>query len=723
MDDSGIREVISFCRTCIAACGTRLKIDAQDRIVEVRGDKEQPLARGYLCFKGLQAEEAHHGPARILHPLKRQPDGSFERIGLEQALDEIAGKVRPYVEAGNPNAIATFIGNCGFVASSAFTMQRGFMAAIGSQAYYTTATIDSPNKMVVFERQGGWAAGSPTLEESEVALVFGSNPRISHFCNGLVTSDPTRRIRDAVRGGLKLIVVDPRETETAHYAALQLQPIPGQDAAIAGAMLRIVLAEGWYDRDFVERYTTPEGMAALRQAVEPFTESYAEERAGLPPGQIRAAAQMFARDCKRGAAFSGTGLGMAPYANVAQHLISALNIVCGRFRRAGDRLLVDLFAPEPKVHEGVIPPPRTFEKVPPGRIRGPGLLLGERLSGTLPDEILTPGEGQVRCLFVLGGNPGNSVPDTPRMMEAFEALDVSVAIEPYMTATARHCQYILPPTMAYERADLPTHAGGGSLYTVNWLQYAAPVIDPPRGSQVCEDWYPFWAIASRLGIAIDYDGKGPLPLDRKPTTDELLEIRLKGACVSLEELKKYPSGKLFAKDEWVVQPVRPEDTSRFDMMPTDALAELQEYLRTGGARDEIVSHGKRYGYLLSSRRIPDVMCSTGTELANTRRRCPTNPLFVNPDDMSDIGIVSGDMVRITSDYGSVVAFAEADDGMRPGVVSIAHGWGGEAQDGANEWDGIANVNLLIAGHRDYAQVSAMPRMSAIPVNVEFVRRT
>lgn len=721
MDETGIREVTSFCRTCIAACGTRLKIDAQDRIVQVRGDKDQPLTRGYLCFKGLQAEEAHHGPARILHPLKRQPDGSYTRIDLERALDEIAEKIGPYLEAGDPNAVAMFVGNCGFLASAAFTMQRGFMAAIGSQAYYTTATIDSPSKMVAFERQGGWAAGTPTLEQSEVALVFGSNPRVSHFCNGFVTSDPTRRLRAAASDGLKLIVVDPRETETAHYATMQLQPIPGQDAAIAGAMLRIILDEGWHDAEFVDRYATPEGLMALRQAVEPFTESYAEQRAGLSPGQIRAAAELFARDYRRGSAFSGTGMCMAAHSNVAQHFVNALNIVCGRFQRAGDKLLVDLFGPDPDVHEGVIPPPRTFERVPPGRVRGPGALLGERLSGTLPDEILTPGREQVRCLIVLGGNPGNSVPDTPRMMEAFEALDVSVAIEPYMTATARHSHYILPPTMPYERADLPTHAGGGSLYTVNWLQYTPPVIGPPEGSEVCEDWYPLWAIAKRLGVVIDYDGKGPLPMDNRPATDDLLEIRLRGACVSLDELKKFPSGKLFEKDEWVVRPARPGDNGRFDLMPPDVEAELQEYLRARGAQDEIVSNGKRFSYLLSSRRMPDVMCSTGTELANTRRRNPSNPLYVNPEDMAEIGIADGDLVRISSDYGSVVAFAEADDSMRPGIVSLAHGWGGEAIEGANQRDGVANVNLLIAGHRDYAAVSAMPRMSAIPVNVDLVR--
>ncbi len=718
MNETGIREVTSFCRTCIAACGTRLQIDSNDRIVQVRGDKEQPLTRGYLCFKGLQAEEAHHGPARILHPLKRQPDGSFKRIELERALDEIADKMRPYYESGDRNAIALFIGNCGYMASAAYTMQRGFMAAIGSRAYYTTATIDSPNKMVVFERQGGWAAGMPTLEQSEVAMVFGSNPRVSHFCNGFVTSDPTRRLREAARDGLKLIVIDPRETETAHYATLQLQPIPGQDSAIAGAMLRIILDEGWHDAEFANRYTTPEGLAALRKAVEPFTEAYAERRAGLAPGQIRAAAELFARDYKRGSAFSGTGLGMAPFSNVAQHFINSLNIVCGRFLRAGDKFPVNLFGPEPEVHEGVIPPPRTFEMVPPGRTRGAGALLGERLSATLPDEILMPGKGQVRCLIVLGGNPGNSVPDTSRMMQAFEALDVSLAIEPYMTATAKHASYILPPTLPYERGDLPTFAGGVSLYTVNWLQYAPPVISPPEGSEVCEDWYPLWAIARRLGIAIDYDGKGPLPTDRKPTTEELLEIRLRGACVSWEELKKYPSGKLFDRDDWVVRPARPGDTGRFDLMPADVEAELHDYLQTKGGPGDYISHGKRFGYLLSSRRMRDVMCSNGTELANTRKRNPSNPLYVNPADMDHIGISDGDLVRVSSDHGSVVAFVETDDTMRPGVVSLAHGWGGEAIEGANEWDGVANVNLLIAGDRDFAAVSAMPRMSAIPVNIE-----
>ncbi|MCB2078366.1 MAG: molybdopterin-dependent oxidoreductase, partial [Novosphingobium sp.] len=342
MSENATREVQSFCRICTGGCGVRLTVDADDRIVSVKGDKDQPMSKGYVCFKGLQAEEAHHGPARILRPLKRMPDGSFAEIGLELALDEIAEKLRPYYESGNRDAIALFNGNGASLCSSAHGMHFSFPASLGTSAHYTTVTIDQSNKIVSFERLGGWPAGPQGVEGSDVAMLFGANPIISHACVGFLFADPKRRLKDAKDNGLKLIVIDPRETETAREADIHLQPIPGQDAAIAGGLIRIILDEGWHDADFTGRFCTPEGMAALREAVDPLTEVMVEQRAGLKPGQLRAVAEMFARDSRRGAVYSATGPSFSPHGNLTQHLMDTLNVICGRFRRAGDSITLDV---------------------------------------------------------------------------------------------------------------------------------------------------------------------------------------------------------------------------------------------------------------------------------------------------------------------------------------------------------------------------------------------
>lgn len=720
MSEAGIREAVSFCRICGGGCGVRLKIDEHDAIVDIQGDKDQPMSKGYMCFKGLQAEEAHHGPARLLQPLKRMPDGSFAPIALEAALDEIAEKLRPYYESGDRDGIALFGGNGSALCSSAQGMHVSFMAALGSTAHYTTVTIDQSNKLVGFERMGGWAAGLHSVDSSEVALLFGANPIVSHACMGFLLADPARRLRQITRQGLKLIVIDPRRTETARHADLALQPIPGQDAAIAGALIRIVLDEGWGDEDFCRRFVTAETMAALRQAVDPFSEATVEQRAGLEPGQLRAVAELFARDNKRGAAFTSTGVSMAPFSNLAQHLIDCLNVVCGRYRRAGEKIDVDMLKAGYPVAEEVIPPPRSWSGQAPGRTRGVAQLGGERLTATLADEILTPGKGQVRALFVGGANPISSVPDTRRMAQALEALDLLVVIDPYMTVTARHADYVLPPKMQYERADLPMSFASFTLWTDNWSQYTPPIISPPPGSEICDEWYVFWAIAKRLGFAIDFMGKGSLPMDHPPTTDDLLALRLKGARVSLDELKAWPSGHIWNAADDVVQPGNPQAPGRFDLMPDDVAREIAQFIALPVSAGSIRSQGREFSHLLSNRRLRDVFCSNGTQLGKTRKRLPYNPAFMHPDELGKLGFASGDPIRITSDHGSILAVAQPDATVRPGVVSLAHGWGGDPVEPGDDWDGGANVNLLIACDRDIEDINAMPRMSAIPVNLERV---
>jgi anaerobic selenocysteine-containing dehydrogenase len=392
------RTATSFCRICPACCVMVLTIDDNERIVNIKPDKQHPMTKGYACFKGLQAEDAHHSPRRILRPLKRQPDGTFTEISSEQAFDEIAEKMRAIIDREGVEAISMFTGNGSVLTSSAVAMQSSFWAALGSTQRYSTMTLDQSAKIVSFERMGGWAAGMPDLEQSNVALMFASNPLNSHSATGYLVVDPTRRLKRAKARGLKLIVIDPRDTETARHADLFVQPLPGQDAVIAAGLLRIILREGWHDREFCDRYVSVSGLQILREMVKPFTPDMVATRAGIESAQLHAVAEMFARDHKKGHAYASTGTNMAPYSNVAQHMVDCLNVVCGRFRRPGDRMVVDMLAPESSVRAEVIPPPRSWQQFPASRIRGIGRLMGEKLSGTLAEEILTPGEGQINVI-------------------------------------------------------------------------------------------------------------------------------------------------------------------------------------------------------------------------------------------------------------------------------------------------------------------------------------
>jgi anaerobic selenocysteine-containing dehydrogenase len=522
---------------------------------------------------------------------------------------------------------------------------------------------------------------------------------------------------------LKLIVIDPRNTETARNADLVLQPYPGQDAAIAGGLIRLILEEGWEDRAFCDAHVGAERMAELRRAVEPLTEDHVEHRAGLRPGDLRRVAEMFARDGKVRGIYGATGPAMQPFSNLAQHLVDCLNMICGGFLREGEQVhRINAMGPVKPVHAEVIPAMRGWEPGGPSRIRGVRSLYGERPTGTLTDEILTPGDEQIRALILGGGNPLTSFPDQRRAVEAMQALDLLVSIDPWRGPGSSFAHYILPPTMQYERADLPLNLPGYACWPGSWVQYAAPAIRPPEGSDVVEDWYVYWGIAKRLGKTIVFDGKEALDMEATPTCDDLLSVQLKGAPITLDELKEYPHGLHVDVDAGLVQPARPDATAQFDPMPEDVKEELAGFLASACEPGRHVRDGKTFTHLMSTRRMRDLFNSNGRHVRTVRKRTPYNPAYLHPDDLAALGIVAGDRIEILSAHGRIAAIAGEDRDVKPGVVSIAHGWG--ALPGSNEDPSVTGsaVNALIDTDRHFEPINAMPHMSAVPVNITPMRR-
>ena len=710
-----LRQARSFCRICAAHCSMVLTIDDDaQRIIAIKGDKESPLSRGYVCFKGLQAEEAHHGPARLLRPLKRQEDGSFTEIESERALDEIADKMQAIVAKGGAQAVAAFKGTAGTLFAT-HMIQLDFLRALGSSQFFSVNTIDQSAKFVSFGRMGAWAAGTPDIDQSEVLLFFGCNPLISHSTMPVMGPDPKRTLERAKARGMKLICIDPRRTETAQYADVHLQPLPGRDTAIAAAMIRLILDNAWHDTAFTTAHVGPEWLALLRAAVAPFTPEFVASIAEVDTSTLIAAARMFALEARSGSAFASTGPSMAPFSNTMQHLVDTLNVICGRYRRAGQTAVVDMINPPDPIHAEVIPAPRPWEHYPPSRIRGAGMLGFDRLSSTLPDEILTPGEGQIRALLVSGANPATCIPDQDKAVAALRNLELLVVIDPYMSATAKLAHYVLPPTMMYERPDLPIAVPGFNIGTTAWSQYTPAVLPTPAGSDLVDDWYPYWALAKRLGLRLEFAGTElDLTLNRPPTTNEMLELRARHGRITLEELKadreRFPAGRIYDHPSALVQPPRPGASAKFEVMPPDVAAELDEFLASDLAQPH--RGNAAHPYLLITRRMNRVMNSTGNKLAGTLRHDPVNPAYLHPDELERMRLLPGDMVEVASEHGRIETVVAADTTLRPGVVSISHCWGGLPGEGPG-----GNVNQLIPADRHLAPINAMPRMSAVPVNV------
>lgn len=706
-----VREHRSFCRLCMAHCGMVLTLDENERLIGIHGDKDDTQSLGYACFKGLQAPATHYSPERILHPLKRREDGTFERIELERALDEIAERTARILQRDGGEAIAGYRGSQGIITSSAALMLPAWLKALGSPKFFTSATIDQSAKLVSLGRIGLWPAGRVPFAQSDVLMIFGGNPLVSVASNGFDFRNPNKRLKEAKTRGMKLIVIDPRRSETARHADVFLQPRPGEDVSVAAGLLHIILAEGWEDREFCARYV--DQLDVLRAVVAPFTPEYVQRRADVPADDLRAAAELFAH--RRGPVASGTGPNMGPHSNLAEHLFECLNVVCGRFLREGERIPnPGVLSPRWPRRAQVIPAPRWWEHGFKSRIGGYGVIDGEMMTGILADEILQPGTGQVRALFNDGGGIANAVPDQRKIVDALRSLELLVSIEPFMTPTAQLSHYILPPKMHYERPDLPMFVYEGFIYPEPFTRYTPPVLPVPEGSELVDDWYVFWAVAQRLGIAIDYDGER-LDMQHPPTTDELLAIIARRAPRPLEEIRQHPLGLVFDELVQYVEPAEDGADSRFTVMPEDVVAEMQAVAAEPLDAVARLRDGSRATHLLAVRRNRNLYNSTGRFVTSIRERAPHNLAYLHPDDIAALGLSEGAALEITSDYGSIVAQTAADDSLRSGVVSISHGFGGLPDAGGDYARDGVSTNLLTSTDAELQSINAMPRMSALAV--------
>ncbi|WP_174189371.1 molybdopterin-dependent oxidoreductase, partial [Nocardia barduliensis] len=484
---------VSYCRLCASSCGVLLDLE-DGRIARVLGDARHPITRGYTCPKGRRAGDLAHGPDRLTTSLRRTGD-TLLPIRADQATIEIAGRLREITERHGPDSVALFMGTQQNFAALTPPMAHAWFRGTGSHKLFSTMTIDQSAKWVVAERMGSYLGGRQRLEDADVWLLAGTNPVVSGNGgdgDGAVPHTPSVTLRAARARGLRLIVVDPRRTETAALADLHLAPRPGTDAVLFAGLLRVILTESGLDAAFCARFAAD--LDALSAAVSMVTPAVVEARCGLPPDLLHAAARMFARG-PRGMATTGTGVCMGPHSNLTEHLVTAMNVVCGRYRREGepadDRAVLARSVP-PRAE--VAPPTRGAAGFR-SRIGGFRALRGELPSGILADEILEPGPDRVRALIVSGGNPATALPDRARTERALRSLELLVCLDPRLSATARLAHYVIAPPTMYERADHTVIME--PFFPRPFAQYTPAVLAPPPG--VVEDWRFFFDLAVASG--------------------------------------------------------------------------------------------------------------------------------------------------------------------------------------------------------------------------------
>ncbi len=707
----------TFCRFCHAACPLHVDVEinstgarTQEVVVAVRGIMEDPLFEGYTCIKGRQLADQHHAPDRLRNPLQRSDDGSFAEVTSKNALDDIAHRVQAIIAAHGPRAVATYTGTGAFQNSISMPVTQAFHSGIGSPSFYTSITIDQPAHLTSRLRMGAWEAGWQNFRDADVLLAIGYNPLVSSYApaGGLQGTNPFVRLRRAKERGMKLIVIDPRRSELASFADLWLPVKPGEDPTLLAGLINVILQENLHDKDFCDRWV--DQLDVLRSAVAPFNPEMVATRCEVDAADVLTAARMFAAG-PRGTAGTGTGPNMAAHSTLMEHLALTLNAICGRVNREGDVLESGNFLYPGDTRRAQVIAPSDPAPGTPHRVRGLKGMPGEMLTNALAEEILEPGEGKVRCLFVCGGNPVVAFPDQLKTIAAMKDLELLVVIDHRMTPTAELAHYVIPPRLELERADVPTVMD--RRFASAYVSYTPAVLQ--ADGDLLSEWEVFAGLAQRLGTPIPLPG-GDLPLDGSANDDMVLDYAFAKSRLPMSEIRAKRST---IHEELAIKVVAadPDASARFAVAPPDVVEEIAVVLseKTGA---EVIDgfDATKFPFRLISRRLKHVLNSLGREIPGLARVGTTNAAYMNPLDMRDLSLSDGELVRITSPSGEVVGVAEGSDTIKRGVISMSHSWGGSITDEDVRLHGTPTNRLCtVDSGRD--PINGMAIQSAIPIAV------
>ncbi|MFC7674564.1 molybdopterin-dependent oxidoreductase [Mycolicibacterium sp. GCM10028919] len=721
-----------ICRICSAHCGVLATV-VDGRLTKVTGDPDNPMFKGYTCSKGRALPDIHNNPQRLLHSQKRQPDGTYAAIDAERATDEIAERLRHLIDTYGPRSVALYIGtNCLPYPASPLTA-NAFIRAIESPMFFTANTIDQPGKQIALAAHGHWLGGDVPFDEADSWMLVGTNPLVSKAI-GIPGQNPGQNLRAAIGRGMKLVVIDPRRSQTAARAAIHIQPRPGEDVAIIAGMINLIIREGLCDNDFLAEHVA--GFEELASAVSGFTPEYVAQRADVPVEQLIDAARLFATfGDRRGMVNAGTGANFGLHGNLLEYLCLSLTTICGRWQRAGERVtrpntLMPAYTAKAQAH----PPYEGWGYGERLRVRGLTDTVAGMPTAALADEILLEGEGRVRALICVGGNPMAAWPDQRKTHRALESLDLLVTLDTEMSLTSRLADYVIAPMMQMETpamtqgSELIKYYASGTGIPAAYAQYAPRLVDPPEGSDLMEEWKFFLGLAKRMDLQmffVNFFGAGggrfmesaPVVVtmdgDTQLTTEDLFEEMCANSRIPLADVAAHPHGKVFDVDA-VVAERDPGCSDRLDVGNAVMLAELADVM----AEDFDAARGDTaFPLRLIPRRHGSFMNSSGTNLAKLNGGKAYNPAYMHPDAIEALGLVSGDLVTVTSPHDFIPSVVEADDTLRRDVIAMHHAFGGLPSEDDEVRERGSNVGRLVPTDVEYDAISGLPRQGNIPVRV------
>jgi anaerobic selenocysteine-containing dehydrogenase len=744
------RTVFRTCPLCEATCGLEISVNPQEQIVRIRGDKDDVFSHGFICPKGSTLKQLHEDPDRLRKPMVKR-NGVHVEVSWQEAWEEVERGLMGVIDRHGRGALSAYLGNPNAHNLGPQLFSGVMLRSMGTRNIFSASSVDQMPMHVA----GGFMFGSaqhipvPDLDHTDYLLMLGANPYMSNGSLCTAPDYPGRIQAIRARGG-KVVVVDPRRSKTAENSDEWVSIRPGTDGLFMAALANVMFAEGIAK---VEPRITSHmnGLDEFRTAVQPFTPERVTAATGVPADTIvRIAREMCAAPTC--AVYGRIGVNTVEFGSTNAWLVNALSIITGNFDKRGGDMFTTPAAGGASTR-GTAGKGKGFQTGRGhSRVSNKPEVLGEYPVAVFAEEILTPGENQIRAAITVAGNPVLSTPHSEQLDRALADLEFMVSIDIYLNETTRHADVILPPPSALEKDHYDV---GLYVYAVrNIANYSEPVLQKDADSP--EEWeilVKMGAILQGLGTDVDpalmddqnifatvtsavatsssnISGRDAdeilamLNKDGRRGTARMLDFMLQtgpyGAAfganptgLSLDVLLANPHGV----DLGALEPRIPEGlrtpTGMIELSPPSLIADLVRL-------EASIDKADNSQMLLVGRRDLKSNNSWMHNIKVLTKGSLSCTAHVHPDDAARLGLSDGATVRITSRVGSVDAPVEVTDSVRQGVVSLPHGWGhgvaGTQMGVAAEKAGV-NSNIL-TDDQVMDPLSGNAALNAIPVTLQ-----
>ncbi len=668
--------VFRTCPLCEATCGLRFEVE-DNRVVSVRPDEDDVLSKGYACPKGIAVGEVQDDPDRLRRPVKRTASGDFEEISWEEALATTAERLAGIRDRHGKDAVGVYYGNPMVYDHGALLFVSSFVDALGTRNRFSANSQDiNPRLGASYYLFGSaWSIPVPDVDRTDYFLCVGANPVVSN--GSLLTAPNLRgRLRAIRERGGKVVVVDPRRTETAAEADEHISIRPGGDTAFLLGMVGVLAAKGLVNRAWLDANTT--GWKDIEKRLVEFAPERAERMSGVPAATIERLAVEFA-EAPSAVTYSRMGVCLSRHATAATYAGDLLNMATGRFGAIGGAMF-----PEPAIDMSQLVRMSGLDALGRwhSRVRGLPETVGDLPTSILSEEIETPGQGQVRAVVTFAGNPVLSGPNGRRLAAALEQVEFMASIDLYINETTRHADVIMPP--AWALSDDHVEVLFPIFAARNVARYCPPVLDKAPGELA--DWEILRELTERLGGGptgtplVDRLLRlaRPLGIRWEPTAMASLLLRLGArgdrfmpwsSGLNMKKLREAPHGLDLGPlqpgfERRVLHKDRHVHLAEEPMLA--AIDEVVAELDAAPGEGELLLIGRR------EQRSNNSWMHNVPSLVSGRERCL---LLVHPEDAGRLGIADGDEAMMESRIHRGRVRVHVSDEICQGVVSLPHGWG------------------------------------------------